>query len=83
MSSDAVRPDFYRKKSDGTHAAGRAGGGPAYQVFTIVTRHRNPLRDELYTHLRPYREVRDANLPVETPASLPQSSAGTGRLVAV
>ena len=54
----------------------------AYQVFTIVTRHRNPLRDELYTHLRPYREVRDANLPVESPTALP-GSRETDRLATV
>ncbi|QCX27806.1 DUF5692 family protein [Nocardioides jishulii] len=43
----------------------------AYQVFVIVTRHRNPLRDELYTELRPYREVRAENLPEESPLGQP------------
>lgn len=38
-----------------------------YQVRVIVTRRRNPLRDELYTHLPQYREVRDANLAPEAP----------------
>uniref|UniRef100_UPI00388D9446 DUF5692 family protein n=1 Tax=Rhodococcus sp. TaxID=1831 RepID=UPI00388D9446 len=54
----------------------------AVAVFTIVTRHRNPLRDELYTHLRQYREVRDANLPVESPSVLPESRE-SGRLATV
>ena len=37
-----------------------------YQVRVIVTRRRNPLRDELFTHLRPYREVLEANAPLVT-----------------
>ena len=53
-----------------------------YQVFTIVKRHRNPLRDELYTHLRPYREVRDANLAGESSAVLP-GTPGEDRPVTV
>lgn len=40
-----------------------------YQVRTIVTRRLNPLRDELFTHLRPYREVLEANAPVAAPAT--------------
>lgn len=40
-----------------------------YQVRTIVTRRRNPLRDELFTHLRPYREVLEANAPLPTAAA--------------
>jgi len=35
-----------------------------YQVRVIVTRRRNPLKDELFTHLRPYREVLEANAPL-------------------
>jgi len=54
----------------------------AYQVFTIVRRRRNPLRDELYTDLRTYREVRDANLPVESPTAL-SGSRETDRLATV
>ncbi|WP_262852865.1 DUF5692 family protein [Mumia quercus] len=46
-----------------------------YQVFTIVKLRRNPLRDELYTDLRSYREVRAANLPAASPAVAPQSRA--------
>ncbi len=42
-----------------------------YQLYTIVTRHKNPLRDELYTNLPQYREVRDANIQVEPPAAEP------------
>ncbi|AEI13466.1 MULTISPECIES: DUF5692 family protein [Cellulomonas] len=40
-----------------------------YQVRTIVTRRRNPLRDELFTHLRPYREVLEANAPLPAAAA--------------
>ena len=36
-----------------------------YQVRTIIAAKRNPLRDELYTHLASYQEVRAANLPLE------------------
>ncbi len=38
-----------------------------YQVSVAVTRRRNPLSDELYTHLRTYREVVAGNTatPVE------------------
>ncbi|NUU19468.1 hypothetical protein HP550_19645 [Cellulomonas humilata] len=36
-----------------------------YQVRVIVTRRRNPLKDELFTHLRPYREVLEANAPLD------------------
>ena len=49
----------------------------AYQVFTIVQRRRDPLRDELYTHLRQYREVREANLPVESAEALPAPRGAT------
>ncbi|KQY46715.1 DUF5692 family protein [Cellulomonas sp. Root137] len=35
-----------------------------YQVRVIVTRRLNPLKDELFTHLRPYREVLEANAPL-------------------
>ncbi|TFV85330.1 hypothetical protein E4V99_10080 [Microbacterium sp. dk485] len=52
----------------------------AYQLHTIVKLHKNPLRDELYTDLPQYKEVRDANLPVESPVALPQSRE-TDRLV--
>lgn len=45
-----------------------------YQVRVIVTRRRNPLRDELFTHLRPYREVLEANAPL--------AAAGTDRPLA-
>ncbi len=56
-----------------------------YQLYTIVKRHRNPLRDELYTHLRQYREVRDANLPVldASPAPCCRSTGRADRLVTV
>ncbi|WP_315094464.1 DUF5692 family protein [uncultured Cellulomonas sp.] len=37
-----------------------------YQVRVVVTRRRNPLKDELFTHLRPYREVLEANAPLVT-----------------
>lgn len=39
-----------------------------YQVFTAVSRRRNPLTDELYPHLGGYQEVLAANL---TPATVP------------
>ncbi|MFF2633049.1 DUF5692 family protein [Microbacterium sp. NPDC058021] len=41
----------------------------AYQLRTIIKLRRNPLRDELYTQLPQYQEVREANLPVEVPAT--------------
>ena len=53
-----------------------------YQLFTILKRHRNPLRDELYTHLPQYQEVRSANLPSGSSAGLP-GSHGTDRAVTV
>ncbi|OKL47905.1 hypothetical protein BSR29_05315 [Boudabousia liubingyangii] len=34
----------------------------AYQIYTIVTKHKNPLQDELYTDLPAYQEVRAANV---------------------
>ena len=39
-----------------------------YQVFTAVSRRRNPLTDELYSHHRGFQEVLAANL---TPATVP------------
>ena len=33
-----------------------------FQVYTMVTRKRHPLRDELYVELPQYREVREANI---------------------
>ena len=54
----------------------------AYQLYVIVTRRLNPLRDELYTDQPSYREVRDANLPVEAPVTRPESRE-TDRLVTV
>ena len=33
-----------------------------YQIYVIVSRRRNPLKDELYTELAAYRQVRDANV---------------------
>lgn len=33
----------------------------AYQIYTIGKRRLNPLKDELYTHLSAYKEVREAN----------------------
>ncbi|GCE76078.1 DUF5692 family protein [Cellulomonas biazotea] len=54
-----------------------------YQVRVIVTRRRNPLRDELFTHLRPYREVRDANVALDaTTGPATASSTPTDRSVA-
>ncbi|WP_282947288.1 DUF5692 family protein [Cellulomonas endometrii] len=54
-----------------------------YQLFVILTRHRNPLRDELYTHLRPYREVREANAPLGTPVVPADGPTGAPRAVPV
>ena len=45
----------------------------AYQLYTIITLRRNPLRDELYTELPQYKEVREANLPVEVTVARPVS----------
>ena len=39
-----------------------------YQLFVIITRRKNPLRDELYTHLHAYRSVRAANVVTDPPA---------------
>lgn len=39
-----------------------------YQVYVVITRHKNPLRDELYTHLQAYQLVRAANVTTEPPA---------------
>lgn len=36
----------------------------AYQLYTIITRHKNPLKDELYDHHNQFQEVRMANLTV-------------------
>lgn len=40
-----------------------------YQIHTIRTRKRNPLSDEIYSHLPAYQEVRDANLEKDEDAS--------------
>jgi len=48
-----------------------------YQVRVIVTRRRNPLRDELFTHLRPYREVLEANAPLPTTTGAPAGAVPT------
>jgi len=50
-----------------------------YQVRVIVTRRRNPLREELFTHLRAYREVRDANVPLESVSTAEIAPALAGR----
>ncbi|WP_421743001.1 DUF5692 family protein [Cellulomonas sp.] len=47
-----------------------------YQVRVIVTRRLNPLKDELFTHLRPYREVLEANAPLAVTTG---SATGAGR----
>lgn len=39
-----------------------------YQVYVVITRRKNPLRDELYTDLQAYQLVRAANLTAEPPA---------------
>lgn len=54
----------------------------AYQLYVIVTRRLNPLRDELYTDQPSYREVREANLPLEAPVTVPESREAD-RLVTV
>ena len=33
-----------------------------YQIYVIVRRRKNPLRDELYTDLEAYKSVREANI---------------------
>ena len=43
-----------------------------YQVRVIVTRRLNPLKDELFTHLRPYREVLEANAPLDATRPVPR-----------
>lgn len=40
-----------------------------YQVSVIITRRKNPLRDELYTHLHAYRSVRAANVVADPPTA--------------
>ena len=45
----------------------------AYQLYTIIKLRKNPLRDELYTELPQYQEVREANIPVASPAAVPAS----------
>lgn len=50
-----------------------------YQVRVIVTRRRHPLREELFTHLRPYREVLEANAPLGTVPADDRSPALAGR----
>ncbi|GEA79622.1 DUF5692 family protein [Cellulomonas uda] len=42
-----------------------------YQVRVIVTRRRNPLREELFTHLPQYREVVEANAPTTAAVGVP------------
>ena len=54
----------------------------AYQLYVIVTGRLNPLRDELYTDQPSYREVREANLPLEAPVTAPESREAD-RLVTV
>nr|WP_255668822.1 DUF5692 family protein [Aeromicrobium duanguangcaii] len=54
----------------------------AYQLYVIVTRHLNPLRDELYTDQPSYREVLEANLPVE-PTAVPATPRQEDRLAMV
>lgn len=39
-----------------------------YQAFVIITRRKNPLRDELYTHLAGYQQVRTANVAGQLPS---------------
>ncbi|WP_028045551.1 DUF5692 family protein [Cellulomonas sp. URHE0023] len=36
-----------------------------YQVRTVVTRRRNPLRDQVFTHLKAYRVVVEENAPLD------------------
>lgn len=40
-----------------------------YQLSVIITRRKNPLRDELYTHLHAYRSVRAANVVADPPTA--------------
>ncbi|HML51910.1 MAG TPA: DUF5692 family protein [Propionicimonas sp.] len=40
-----------------------------YQGYVIITRRLNPLRDELYTHLSGYQQVRAANVAAELPTA--------------
>ncbi len=40
-----------------------------YQVSVIITRRKNPLRDELYTHLHAYRSVLAANVVADPPTA--------------
>nr|WP_283251555.1 DUF5692 family protein [Aeromicrobium duanguangcaii] len=54
----------------------------AYQLYVIVTRRLNPLRDELYTDQPSYREVREANLPAE-PTAVPAAPRQEDRLAMV
>lgn len=42
-----------------------------YQIYTIVKRRRNPLTDELFTHLPAYRTVLEANKPLVPAAAAP------------
>ncbi|MER1996540.1 MAG: DUF5692 family protein [Arthrobacter sp.] len=51
-----------------------------YQVFTVIKWHRNPLRDELYTHLPQYQEVRAANLPGNASAAIGAQPGAGGRV---
>ncbi|WP_026460801.1 DUF5692 family protein [Schaalia suimastitidis] len=33
-----------------------------YQVYTVIVRKKNPLKDELYEHLPQYKQIREANI---------------------
>ncbi|TFD28025.1 DUF5692 family protein [Cryobacterium cryoconiti] len=48
-----------------------------YQIYTIVKRRRNPLTDELFTHLPAYHAVLDANKPL-APVAAAAAGAGAG-----